>query len=683
MPAEPAVPATSRIHRIASWVAPSAAAAGAAAVVAGLIEGILTGDGAVEVLATAAFSTLVAAPAALGVAVVLRVLWAVWRPARLAAVLVDDRGAAPRLGAWVGFLGIAALVLSWATFNTVRWLAIASSFHPVVVSLVLPIVVVAVATGLAALSRPLVDVLDAGLARLERRRATRGRRPLVTPRTIAATVVVGATAVAAISWFFSIRPRIGHFDLVVFVHPLIAIALIAAGHAAWRRWPRVRAPGGIAAAALALALAAGALWVRTSRPSLLLEVWSRPTVAGLSIDELFDLDAVRSEMTLTAFRPTARPAARHPDVVLITIDTVRQDRTPLAPGGPARMPVLAALGARGAVFDWAFSPGNVTRRSIPSIVLGDSATRVRGRVAGWALRLDPRHVLLAERFKAAGYDTAAFVCCASFWAPRHKLGINRGLDHLYIDESGRALSEAARAWLEERDSTHPRRPLFMWMHFIEVHNWNGDHPHPSFTEADRKRYDRVLSEVDHYLGTVVTAFAQRPPGDQPIFVITADHGEGLGDHGVPYHSDGMYDSQIHVPLVIAGPGVQHRHINEPVSLIDLAPTMLDLAGFEPPGLPEMDGRSIADLVTGARNPDPDRGYAFSAQIKDRSVATGERALIVGPWKLIFDGRTYELYDLRTDPAELHDLADEAPHQLIRMKHLLDARAKLDATPPFP
>ena len=135
--------------------------------------------------------------------------------------------------------------------------------------------------------------------------------------------------------------------------------------------------------------------------------------------------------------------------------------------------------------------------------------------------------------------------------------------------------------------------------------------------------------------------------------------------------------------MIAGPGVEARHLTEPVSLVDLAPTLLDLAGFVPPRLPQMDGRSVADLVTGARNPDPDRGYAFAAQIRDRSVATGMRALIVGRWKLIYDGSAYELYDLRTDPHELHDLAGEAPHELARMKSLLAARAKLDATPPFP
>jgi len=680
MSAEPGARA-SAVRRALRWTAPSAAAACAAAAVAGLFEAALTADGLAELAATAGFSVLIAAPAAFGLGLVVRGLWAAWRPARLAPALVDERGASPRLAAWVLYLGIASLVLSWATFNTVRWLAIASSFHPVVVSLAMPMAVVAVALGLAAVSRPLVDVLAAGLGRIERKRAARGRRPLITPRTIVAATVVGAAGVAVFSWFVSIRPKIGHLDLFVFVHPLVAIAVVAAGHAAWRRWPRVRRPGGIAAAVVVVALAAVAGWVRATEPSLLLEVWSRPTVAGLSIDELFDLDAVRSEMTLTAFRPTARPAAAHPDVILITIDTVRQDRTPLG-GGPARMPVLAALGARGAVFDWAFSPGNVTRRSIPSIVLGDSATRVHGRVAGWALRLDPRHVLLAERFRAAGYDTAAFVCCASFWAPRHKLGINRGLDHLYINESGKALAEAAQHWLEARDAKQPRRPLFMWMHFIEVHNWNGDHPNAHIGDAERKRYDRTLAEVDHYLGMVVSAFADRPPGHGPIFVVTADHGEGLGDHGAPYHSSDLYDSQIHVPLVIAGPGVKPRHVAEPVSLVDLAPTMLDLAGFVPPGMPQMDGRSIADLVTGARNPDPDRGYAFAAQIKDRSVASGEVALVVGPWKIIYDGKDYELYDLRTDPEEQHDLSEEAPQQLLRMKRLLAARSTLDGTPPF-
>src|SRR5690606_38920534 len=111
---------------------------------------------------------------------------------------------------------------------------------------------------------------------------------------------------------------------------------------------------------------------------------------------------------------------------LITIDTVRADATPPY-GGSAEMPALAALGERGAVFSWAFAPSNVTRRSIPSMVIGLAPNRIRGRVVGWALRVDPRHVLLAERLRAGGYETAGFMCCAGFWSPEVRTGLQRGL----------------------------------------------------------------------------------------------------------------------------------------------------------------------------------------------------------------------------------------------------------------
>jgi arylsulfatase A-like enzyme len=165
-------------------------------------------------------------------------------------------------------------------------------------------------------------------------------------------------------------------------------------------------------------------------------------------------------------------------------------------------------------------------------------------------------------------------------------------------------------------------------------------------------------------------------------VITSDHGEGLGDHGSPYHSSDLYDTQVHVPLVFAGPGVAARRILEVVSLTDLAPTMLELAGFVPPALPDMDGRSIADLVIGARAPDPEGGYAFAAMIQDRSTSQSARAIVRGRWKLIDGPRGIELYDRRADPGELENLAESEPEVRARLQRLLEERAALDATPPF-
>jgi arylsulfatase A-like enzyme len=672
----------SRARRALVWLAPSAVGAALGALGAGLVEGALSAKSAAQLGATAGFGAIIGIPILFAAAAIVRLVWMGWRPHVLARTLVDERGAAPRLAAWAIFLGIASLFLSWATFNGMRFLLIVVSIKPVPASLAMPMIVLAAAFGAAVLSRPIVDGIAWILARLERGRAAASKRAFVTPRNTLVGVIACTAIAAYLSWVLSIRPRIGHFDLVIFVYPIVAAALTIAVHAAWHRAPRARRAASIAAGAAAIAMLAAVVLARTTSPALVLDVWSRPTIAGLALDELFDLDGIRAEMETAAFRPVEKTKT-HPDVILVTIDTVRDDRTPLG-GGPAKMPALAGLGDRGAVFEWAFSPGNVTRRSIPSIVLGISPTRVHGRVAGWALRLDPRHVVLAERFRAAGYDTAAFVCCDSFWSPAHKLGINRGIDHLHIDPPGQNLAAAARAWIEERDKAPgPHKPLFVWVHFIEVHNWNGDNPDAKIDEGKRHQYDAVLGQVDRFLGDMLVAFNARPPEQQPIIVVTADHGEGLGDHGASYHSTDLYDSQTHVPLVITGPMIKPRRVAEPVQLVDLAPTLLELAGFVPPGMPEMDGASIADLVTGARVADPDAGYAFMAQVADRSVAQGERAVVQGRWKLIDLGNRLELYDIRSDPNEMHDVAEENPKQLAKMKALLDGRTSLDDTSPFP
>jgi arylsulfatase A-like enzyme len=360
---------------------------------------------------------------------------------------------------------------------------------------------------------------------------------------------------------------------------------------------------------------------------------------------------------------------------------VRADRTPPY-GGPAMMPTLSKLAASGALFEWAFSPGNVTRRSIPTLATGVSPTRVKGRVAGWALRLDPRHILLAERFRAAGYDTAGFFCCESFWGPRHRLGINRGIDHLVIEADGNELSKLARRWLDERRVAPTGRPAFVWIHFIEAHNWTKGAGVPRTPADQRRAYDRVLGRLDAFVARITEAFAGEADDVRPILAISADHGEGLGDHDWLAHSTDLYNSQIRVPLVFVGPGITPNRIAEPVGLADLPPTLLDLAGFVPPEMPEMDGRNLGPLIRGERAAAPEGGYAFAAMIPDRSVAAGVRAVVVGRYKLIEKARSLELYDVVADPDEKADLAKSQPERVQALKAVLAERAAIDATSPF-
>ena len=671
--------------RALTWLAPSAVAAALGALGAGLVEGALSARGAVQLAATAGFAALLGIPVFFAGAVIARGLWAAWRPRLLAKELVDDRGAAPRLAAWAIYLGVAALFMSWATFHGLYWLSIVSSFKPVVLSLAMPMIVVVAAGATVALSKPLVDLIAAGFARWERRRARKQQRAVTTPRMILAAAIALTALTASISWLFSIRPRIGHFDLLIFVYPIAGIAFTAAAHAAWHRVPAARRAASIAAGAAALILLAAVAVARETSPTLVLDVWSRPTVAGLAVDELFDLDGIRGEMETSAFRPREKPGAPHPDVVLVTIDTVRDDRTPLGLG-PAKMPVLAALGNRGAVFEWAFSPGNVTRRSIPSIVLGLSPTRVHGRVAGWALRLDPRHVVLAERFRAAGYDTAAFVCCDSFWSPEHKLGINRGIDHLLIDRARRAARRRGARVDRGARQARPARTSRCSCGCTSSRSTTGTAttPTPRSTRPSASQYDAVLGQVDRLPRR--HARRLREPAAEP-------RSRSSSSPPITARASAITARPITPPISTtrrrtcrscsSARCIRPRRVAEPVQLVDLAPTLLDLAGFVPPGMPDMDGTPITDLVTGARSANPDGGYAFMAQIADRSVAQGERAVVAGRWKLIDMGNHFELYDIRLDPNEMHDVAEENPKQLAVMKTMLDARGPTDDTSPFP
>jgi len=357
---------------------------------------------------------------------------------------------------------------------------------------------------------------------------------------------------------------------------------------------------------------------------------------------------------------------------------VRADHTPPY-GGRADMPALAGLAARGAVFDRALAPSNVTRRSVPSIVTGLGPDRVRGRVVGWALRIDPRHVVLAERLRAAGYDTAGFMCCEGFWGKSFHTGLERGLAHLEIEPRGAALAQRARDWLAARERRPAAAPLFVWMHVLEPHNWTQNAGEARDGDG-HAAYDRALAAADRIAGEVLGVFADRPGDRAPIVIVTADHGESLGDHGHPYHSTDLYDAQIRVPLVIAGPGIAARRVAEAVSLTAVVPTVLELAGFIAPA--DVDADSFADLATGRRAGSAEAGVAFAAMIKDRSNPGGITAVNRGRWKLIDNNDQLELYDTGADPGEHHNLLDQQPRIASELRQLLTTRAAAAARSPF-
>ena len=661
------------------WLAPSAVAGCAGALVAGLVED-RGASGAFGALAVAGFVALLAAPALTAAAAAVRGVAAAWQPRALAAALVDADGAAPRLAGWIAVIWLGAVGLAAAMFQSVWALAAYTAFKPLATSFLEPVFAVATAVLIVALSRPAARLIAYLAGGLDARWRRGGRRTLLRPRILVGAAAIAAVAAIAATWWIEIAPRVGPVDTSPLYAPAAAVLAAIAVHAAWPRLGRIRTRAGLTCTAATATAIASALIATLARPSLTLEIWGDRPLAGLAIDTVFDLAAIRDRISLGEFRPTPRAGAGHPDILLITIDTVRADHTPPY-GGAAAMPALSSLAVRGAVFDRALSPSNVTRRSIPSIVTGLAPDRVRGRVVGWALRLDPRHVVLAERMRAGGYDTAGFMCCEGFWGSVHT-GLERGLAHLAIEPHGPTLAHTARAWLDQRERRGGGRPLFLWMHILEPHGWTTGGADARSDAERHAAYDRTLTAADEMLGEVLGAFAQRAPGGAPIVIVTADHGEALGEHGHPFHSTDLYDSQIRVPLVIAGPGIAQRRVAEAVSLTDIVPTVLDLGGFAAPGDGTVDGRSFADLATGQRAGNLDAGIAFAAMIKDRSNPGGVVAINKGQWKLIDDNDRLELYDTAADPGERDNALGQHPQIAAELGKLLAAHAERARQSPF-
>ncbi len=671
------------VRSIVRWSAPSAVAACAGATVAGLIEGPLSGLGWAPAFATIGFVAVVAIPLLFATGLAIRGVYAAWRPRELVERLTEDGGGAPRLAGWIVTLGLACLVVAGAVYEGAWMIARHSTFHPAVLGIVEPVVVVLATIVVVAASRPAVDAFSRLARRIDGRwrRGAAGRASLVSPRALAIAGVVSTVVVIYLLWRLVVHPRIGAFDTGLIYTPFSAVIATWLAHVGFARVHRraARWVTGAAVVAFALGAVVFALVIRRTDPGLTISIWGDRPVAGLAVDMLYNIEDVRADLSLAGFRPVDHPGAAHPDIILITIDTVRADHTPPY-GGTAQMPVLAGLGERGAVFEWAFSPSNVTRRSIPSMVIGYSPDRIHGRVVGWALRVDPRFVMLAERMRAGGYETAAFVCCKGFWGPDAHTGLERGIEHVEIQHDGKKLGAAAEHWLSAREARSPTKPLFVWVHILEPHNWAIGGTAPASPLLRGRNYNRMLALADAIVGRVLAPFAHRSPERAPITIVTADHGEALGDHGQPFHSTDLYNSQTHVPFVIAGPGIPAARLQQTVSLTDLTPTVIELAGFQPPT--NLDGFSLAPQITGARPSPPDTGTAFAIMIKDRSNPGGQAAFVRGRYKLIENENGLELYDVYADPREAHNLAVDRPDLVRELKKLLDGRRAREQISPF-
>ena len=366
----------------------------------------------------------------------------------------------------------------------------------------------------------------------------------------------------------------------------------------------------------------------------------------------------------------SRSPAKRPNVLLITIDTLRADRLGCYGYGNAATPVLDALAARGVRFRTAVAHVPLTGPSHASILTGRTPLGHGMRDNGGFV-LPPSVPSAAEAFRMAGYRTAAFV---SGFPLSSRFGLDRGFgtydDHLargndprrpaYVERFADRTTDAALAWLDA--SKAPKAPFFLWVHYYDPH---APYEAPAeFAARAASPYDGEIAFVDSQIARLLHRVQDGPV--PTLVLVTADHGESLGEHGEDTHGIFVYDATLRVPWVMAGPGIPGGRVAETVARgIDVAPTLVDYAGLELKG---MEGRSLRAAIDGKTLEDAP-AYAESLHPQLQYGWAPLHAWRTARFKMIEAPRP-ELYDLQTDEGEGLDRSGQDASRLEAMRRKL-------------
>ncbi|MFZ2493573.1 MAG: sulfatase-like hydrolase/transferase, partial [Thermoanaerobaculia bacterium] len=339
-------------------------------------------------------------------------------------------------------------------------------------------------------------------------------------------------------------------------------------------------------------------------------------------------------------RPEAAPEpASRPSILLITLDTTRADS--IGPEARAvETPAFNAVASRGRRYRQAYSTVPQTLPSHASMLTGlyPGGHRIHEN----ARPLSGSQPLVAEELRRRGYRTAAFV--SSFILAK-QFGLARGFEQYddmlpagVSERSSQETTDRAIAWLQQNAGA----PRFLWVHYFDPHH-PYEPPEPYRTRYRDDPYRGEIAAMDAQIARLVQAFEQSASGGSGI-IIAGDHGESLGEHGEEQHGNLVYQGSMHVPLVVAGPGVQPAVVDEPVSLRRIHDTILGWAGAAAPLSLQ---RDAPEVVLG-ESMIPFLQYGWQPQVM----------AVEGRRKVIRAG-ALEIYDIVADPAESRDLGADA------------------------
>ena len=360
------------------------------------------------------------------------------------------------------------------------------------------------------------------------------------------------------------------------------------------------------------------------------------------------------------------PAAAKANILLITIDALRADHVGAYGHGRPTTPAIDALANDAATFTRAWTHAPMTKYAMPTIHTGlypldvpyDASYRY-----GWRA-VTPKATTLAEVLKGRGFATAAVLNYSYFNEER---GLAQGFDRYDnrnkalhggdgpFEPRGSSAKEQTDGALRFLDGRPAEGRFFLWVHYMEPHFGYERHAGTSdFGSAPIDLYDGEIRFADEHVGRLIAGLKERGLYDSTAIVLTGDHGEAFGEHGVIFHGSRLDGAQTKVPLIVRIPGAAPRRVSVPAGHVDLLPTLADISGAELRDA--VPGESLVPAIAGD---DDTRDRAIFQQLSAPGIEV--RAAVTRRCHLVYQEapiHAWELYRIDDDPHELRDAIDD-------------------------
>ncbi len=368
--------------------------------------------------------------------------------------------------------------------------------------------------------------------------------------------------------------------------------------------------------------------------------------------------------------PAADPAPTKPNVLFLTIDSMRAEmpwngyERPIAPN-------LTALAEKCTNYTNAYSVSSYTAKSVAAFLTGQYPSTLY-RNGFFFAGYSNANEFMPERLTERGIVTLSWHGHMYFarakgleqgfaeWRVVPGLSFDAQTDNHVTSEKMTTLGIELLSKPELKD-----KQFFAWAHYMDPHDQYNKHEEaPKFGNKARDRYDQEIFHTDRWLKKLLDFVAEQPYGKDTYVVISADHGEAFGEHGMYKHAFELWEVLTRVPLLVCGPGIKAQRITERRSHIDLVPTFYELLGQPVPE--HMHGKSLVPELRGAEA--PQKREPIYLELAEDTHNPPRRALIQGDYKLIWSGPRdkFQLFNLARDPGEEKDLSKDEPEQLKEM-----------------